>query len=94
MPNHTIRWMFAVVFAGCVQSPPPGSPISDPLDGARTLLSEQECNARGGSIVGDIGNGATHRSDYVCSSGKAPLGDVAAPDGGPFGDEGAVCCPR
>ena len=88
MPNHTIRWMFAVVFAGCVssQSPPP--------TGERNTLSEQECKAQGGSVVGDIGDGATHRSDYVCASGKAPLGDMALPEQGPIPVEGAVCCPR
>lgn len=92
MPSHTIRWMFAVVFTGCVQSPPPGSPTSDPLD--RTVLSEQECKAQGGSVVGDIGDGATHRSSYVCASGAAPLGDIAPPKDGPIPVEGAVCCPR
>ncbi|MGH9884126.1 MAG: hypothetical protein ACREBE_01265 [bacterium] len=84
--------MFAVVFAGCVQSPPPESPISDPLE--RTVLSEQACKAQGGSVVGDIGDGATHRSDYVCASGAAPLGDIAPPEDGPIPVEGAVCCPR
>ena len=92
MSSHTIRWMFAAVLAGCVQSPPPESPTSDPIDHA--ALSEQECKAQGGSVVGDIGDGATHRSDYVCSSGKAPLGDIAPPEHGPFPVEGAVCCPR
>jgi len=93
MSSHTIRWMFAVVLAGCVPTPPE-SPISDPLDGEHPLLSERECKARGGSIVGDIGDGATHRSDYVCSSGKSPLGDIAPPEKGPIPIEGAVCCPR
>ena len=91
MPSHTIRWMFPIVFAGCIQSPP-GSPTGDPLESQ--TLSPEECKARSGSIVGDTGNGATHRSDYVCSSGKAPLGDVAPPEGGPYPVEGAVCCPR
>jgi hypothetical protein len=92
MSSRTIRWMFAVVFAGCVQSPPPGSPTSEPLE--HTAISEQECTAQGGSVVGDIGDGATHRSDYVCANGAAPLGDIALPESGPFPDEGAVCCPR
>ena len=93
MSSHTIRWMFAVVFAGCVQSPP-GSPTSDPLEGERKVLTEQACKAHGGIIVGDIGDGATHRSGYVCTSGKPPLGDIAIPDEGPFPIEGEVCCPR
>ena len=94
MPNHMIRWMSAVVFAGCVATQPPESPTSDPIDGKHPALSIRECEARGGTIVGDIGDGATHRPDYVCSSGKAPLGDIVLPNNEPFGIEGAVCCPR
>jgi hypothetical protein len=95
MHSHTIRWVFAVVLAGCVSSqpPPPGSSTSDPVEGGRHALSEAECKAQGGSVVGDIGDGATHRSDYVCASGKPALGDIALPEQGPFLVEGAVCCP-
>jgi hypothetical protein len=100
MHSHTIRWVFAVVFAvvfgGCVssQSPLPGSSTSDPVEGEHQALSEEECKSQGGSIVGDIGDGATHRSDYVCAGGKSPLGDIALPEEGPVPIEGAVCCPR
>jgi hypothetical protein len=86
-----IRWVFAVVLAGCVSSQPS---TSEPGERGRKALSEEECAAQGGSVVGDIGDGATHRSDYVCSSGKAALGDIALPEEGPFPIEGAVCCPR
>ena len=91
MPSHTIRWMFAVACAGCIQSPP-GSPTDDPLE--PKTLSPEECKARDGTIVGDTGDGATHRPDYVCTSGKAPLGDIVLANNEPFGIEGAVCCPR
>jgi len=96
MHDHMIRWAFAVALAGCAssQSPLPGPSTSDPIEGARKTLSAEECKAQGGSIVGDIGDGATHRPDYVCSSGKPPLGDIAPPKEGPIPVEGAVCCPR
>ena len=86
MHTHTIGWLFAVVLAGCV--------TSDPVNGDHKSLTEEECKAQRGSIVYDIGDGATHRSDYVCSNGKSPLGGIAFPEGGPIPDEGAVCCPR
>jgi hypothetical protein len=92
MHRHTIGWVFAVAFAGCLSSQV-GS-TSDPVGGEAKPLSAEECKAHGGSVVGDTGNGATHRSDYVCASGKAPLGDITPPEGGPFPVEGAVCCPR
>jgi hypothetical protein len=91
MHTQTISWVFAVVLAGCVSSQ---SSTSDPVNGDHKPLTVKECKAQGGSIVGDIGDGATHRPDYVCSSGKSPLGDIAFPEGGPIPVEGAVCCPR
>jgi hypothetical protein len=93
----TIRWMLVVILAGCGPSQsPPQSPSGDSANGAptRKALAQAECEAQGGSVVGDIGNGATHRPDYVCPSGKPPLGDIAPPAGGPIAVEGAVCCPR
>lgn len=61
---------------------------------ARPKLTAQECEAGGGSVVGDIGDGAVHRPDYRCASGAAPSGSIAAPEGGPVAVEGAVCCPK
>lgn len=66
--------------------PPPGEPIP-PAGADRPVLTSEECAARGGSVVGDIGDGATHRPDYLCASGAAPLGNVQ------LGIEGSVCCP-
>lgn len=53
----------------------------------RPSMSAEECEQQGGTVVGDIGDGAVHRSDYVCPSGGRPIGSV------PLGVEGSVCCP-
>jgi hypothetical protein len=98
MHIQTISWAIAVVLAGCgpSQPPPQGPPTGDPVMGTpeRKALTQEQCEAQGGSVVGDIGDGATHRPDYVCPSGRPPLGDIAPPAGGPIAIEGAVCCPR
>lgn len=98
MHIQKISWVIAVVLAGCGSSqPPPASPPSGvPATGApeRKAVTQGECEAQGGSVVGDIGDGATHRPDYVCPSGRPPLGTIAAPAGGPMPIEGAVCCPQ
>ncbi|MEJ7733897.1 MAG: hypothetical protein WKG00_32475 [Polyangiaceae bacterium] len=73
--------------------PDAGSP-APPSGGSRPSLTAEECAARGGTVVGDIGDGATHRPDYVCQSGGAPLGNVKPPAGGPVAIEGSVCCPK
>jgi hypothetical protein len=97
MHIHTIRWAIAVVLASCGPSQPPQNPATgDSANGVpgRKALAPEQCEAQGGSIIGDIGDGATHRADYVCPSGKPPLGTIAPPAGGPIPVEGAVCCPR
>jgi len=98
MRIHTIRWAIALVLASCATSQPPaqGPATGDPGNGAveRQALSHGECEAKGGSVVGDIGDGATQRPGYVCPSGKPPLGNIAPQPGGPIAVEGAVCCPR
>ncbi|WP_236519354.1 hypothetical protein [Sandaracinus amylolyticus] len=68
---------------------PAGESQTEPGSGAteRALLTPDECTAQGGTVVGDIGDGATLRPDYVCPSGGAPIGNV------PSGIEGSVCCP-
>jgi len=98
MHIQKISWVIAVVLAGCgpseppPQSPPAGAPAT--VAPERKAVTQGECEAQGGSVVGDIGDGATHRPDYVCASGKPPLGSIAPPTGGPMPIEGAVCCPR
>jgi hypothetical protein len=107
MHLQKITWAIVLVLAGCgasepSQGPATGAPATGaPATGApaaappeRKSVTQQECEAQGGSVVGDIGDGATHRPDYVCPSGRPPLGNVAAPAGGPVPIEGAVCCPR
>jgi hypothetical protein len=97
MHMHTIRWALTVVLAGCGTSQPPvqAPPNGDPAEAVpgRKALAQAECEAQGGTVVGDIGDGATQRPDYVCPSGKPPLGSIAPPAGGPIAVEGSVCCP-
>lgn len=105
MDIRKISWVIALILAGCgpSQEPPPASPpTGGPPTGEpatvtppeRKTVTQAECDAQGGSAVGDIGDGATHRPDYVCASGKPPIGNIAPPEGGPAPIEGAVCCPR
>jgi hypothetical protein len=63
--------------------PEPVESEPEPGDG----LTAEACEAQGGTLVGDIGDGATQRPDYVCPSGQPPIGRVA------LGIEGSVCCP-
>lgn len=99
MHIQKLSWVIALVLTGCGSSQPP-PPTSPPTGGpaagppGRTAVTQAECEAQGGSAVGDIGDGATHRPDYVCPSGRPPLGNIAPPAGGPVPIEGAVCCPR
>jgi len=93
----TICSILAAALVACSPSPPPPQrPV--PVDAApaseRAALSPAQCESQDGTVVGDIGDGATHRPDYVCASGKRPLGAIAPPEGGPIAVEGAVCCPR
>jgi len=69
-------------------NPPTDAPASE-----RKSLSSAECELQGGRVVGDIGDGAIHRPDYTCESGKPPLGDVRPAEGEPVAIEGSVCCP-
>jgi hypothetical protein len=97
MRIQTIRWAIAVVLAGCAaaQQPPQG-PATDNAEGTpeHKALTQAQCEAQAGGVVGDIGDGATHRPDYLCPNGKPPLGDIVPSAGGPIASEGSVCCPR
>jgi hypothetical protein len=70
---------------------PKPAPTGTPVE--RPSLTDAECQAKGGTIVGDIGDGAIHRPDYTCESGKPPIGTIRAEAGAPVAVEGAVCCP-
>ena len=61
---------------------------------ARPALTAEACEASGGSVVGDIGDGAIHRPEYRCPNGAKPSGSIRAAEGGPIAIEGSVCCPR
>ena len=58
---------------------PTGETPPAPSGAARASLTAEECQSRGGTVVGDIGNGAIHRPDYTCPSGAAPLGNLFRP---------------
>jgi hypothetical protein len=72
--------------------PPPGpGPSTEPPPGPgpsteRPEMTAEACEAQGGTVVGDIGDGAIHRPDYRCPGGEPPIGTV------PVGIEGSVCC--
>lgn len=82
------------------EAPPAAEPTPDaaapPTEGApaRPQMTAQACESSGGSVVGDIGDGAIHRPDYRCPSGAAPTGSIQAAEGGPIAVEGSVCCPK
>jgi len=67
--------------SGQEQLPPP------PASADREDLTAEECEGRGGTVVGDIGDGAIHRAEYRCADGQEPIATVHV------GVEGSVCCP-
>jgi hypothetical protein len=71
---------------------PAQGPRQDPP--LRTTLTADACEASGGTIVGDIGDGAIHRPEYRCPNGAKPSGSIRAPEAGAIAVEGSVCCPR
>lgn len=93
-----------VLLAACSQSPstPPttsadpvteGKPDADGGSDERPELTAAACEAQGGKVIGDIGDGAIHQPEYRCpDSGEAPIGSIVADPGGPVAIEGAVCC--
>gem|GEM_PF-1043876 len=86
------------------QAPPDAPPASEPAPPTSALPSEgaparpavtaQACEAGGGRVVGDIGDGAIHRPEYRCANGALPTGSIRADAGGPIAIEGSVCCPK
>jgi len=95
------RMSFALLFlvackpAAAPSTDQPGSseglPVSD--GGPEATMTATACQEAGGSVVGDIGDGAIFKPDYVCeSNGEAPTARISAEEGGPLGVEGSVCC--
>lgn len=58
----------------------------------RRGLTAAQCQEKGGVVVGDIGDGAIHRADYLCASGKKPISSLVYGTNEPISVEGAVCC--
>ena len=93
------RVSFALLFlVACKPAAAPDQPShSDALPsgsgGPDATVTAAECADAGGSVVGDIGDGAIFKPDYVCqSSGEPPTARIVAEEGGPLGVEGSVCC--
>ncbi len=95
--SRTILYALVMTIAAACggKSSPPTAPApgTDEPHAERRQLSADECEAEGGTVVGDIGDGATHRPDYRCpDNGEPPIGNVVADPGAPMAIEGAVCC--
>ena len=86
--------------AACSSTPPADPPATDdpapvasdappvdaPSETQRPEMSAADCEAKGGTVVGDIGDGKIHRPEFRCPSGSPPIGRIA------LGVEGSVCC--
>ena len=71
------------------QIPDEGAVCCGPAD----PYTPEGCEAAGGVITYDIGDGSSRRPGYLCeSNGFPPLGIIEYPDDGPRPREGAVCC--
>jgi hypothetical protein len=71
------------------------SPSSSSSSSSLQEFTRQECLENSGVIVGDIGDGATRRDDYVCASSGEPILAIIVPavDGEePIAKDGEVCC--
>lgn len=88
--------LFIFLLATCSQSRSddtnPGLPGANHAD--RKTLTEEECSSKNGKIMGDPGDGRIHRPNYICPSGKPPLGSVRYETGDMIPVEGSVCCPQ
>lgn len=74
-------------------TPPPPASEGTPDGAERPQLTAAACEAQGGKVQGDIGDGAIHKPDYKCpDSGEAPIGSIVPDTGGPVAIEGSVCC--
>lgn len=100
-----VLFSFSLALAACSKSQAPAERPAEPAEDTpptdtgeaapeRPSLTAEECTEGGGEVIGDIGDGAIHRPDYVCASGSKPSGSIRAPEGGPVAIEGSVCCPK
>lgn len=81
--------VLGLLLSACPKTKPP--PTNHDVE--RPRLSRAECLAKGGHIVGDIGDGATHQPDYVCMNGQPPIATIKPAPNEPIAIEGEVCCP-
>lgn len=88
--------------AGCASTQSPAEPAPTtaeteaeppPSPAERPQLTAEDCTAQGGTVVGDIGDGAIHRPDYRCPGGAEPSATITSSGGGAIAVEGSVCCP-
>jgi len=104
LPRYVNLAILAGLLAtGCATKIPPADPTGEAAppakeaptnpDAERPSMTAAECEASGGRVVGDIGDGAIHRPDYTCEGGKPPTASVRPAEGEPVAIEGAVCCP-
>jgi len=77
-----------------VATAPEPAPSDTGTTNSRPAITAEECAVKHGIVVGDIGDGAIHRPDYVCPSGQPPLGSIQPAADGPVAIEGNVCCPE
>ncbi len=98
--RHAIVTLMVLVASACggsqATTQEPRQPAPSPAEQApqRAELTAEACQSSGGSVVGDIGDGATQRADYRCPSGAEPSGNIRPAEGGPVAVEGSVCCPK
>ena len=55
-------------------------------------MTRAQCSSEGGTIIGDIGDGAIHQPEYRCESGEPPIASITFLEGEPIASEGEVCC--
>jgi hypothetical protein len=75
--------------------PEDDTPPLTPGKSERDEVTREECEEAGGSIVGDIGDGAIFEAAYVCEkSGMPPIANILQDANGtaPIATEGEVCC--
>jgi len=70
----------------------PDEPAEPAEPTAAESLTNAECEAKGGQVVGDIGNGAIHKPDYRCENGEPPIATIVPGPDEPIAAEGSVCC--
>jgi hypothetical protein len=74
----------------CASTPAPSPAVdtvpSGPAAGSAQTLTAEQCEEKGGTVVGDIGDGRIHTEG--CPDGGTLLGNV------PLGIEGSICCKK